>query len=151
MTLLRYTRCAGLWLLVGGMPSLACAADLPPLGRLFTSPAERIAIDVMRDKHLRGETEADAQAALPVSDGITVDGVVRRSSGKATIWINQQPQHADETPAGRASKKAAQPASAAVRLPSGATIEMKPGQSVDNASRQVRDAYQSAPNPVHTE
>lgn len=66
---------SGILLFNGG--AVACAA--PSLGRLFLSPEQR--------------TELDRQLSpLPPEPAIiTFDGIVRRSSGGTTIWLNRQP------------------------------------------------------------
>ncbi|TXF12862.1 hypothetical protein [Pelomicrobium methylotrophicum] len=52
----------------------ARAAD--PLGRLFFTPEQREALERKRPQ------------AAPPTTGITVNGLVQRSDGKATVWIN---------------------------------------------------------------
>lgn len=58
----------------------------PPLGRLFFSAAERRQMDIAR--------EHDSLAVLESlgTDLISLDGVVTRSAGTSTIWINGLPR-----------------------------------------------------------
>jgi hypothetical protein len=71
---------------VGIILIAANAAQAEPLGRLFMTPEYRAALERQRQLDIR-----DAQ---PFADtNVTVNGVVRRSSGHTTIWINQRPQH----------------------------------------------------------
>lgn len=60
-----------------------CSAE-PSMGRLFHSPEERAQLDSERLK----TTRIDSQQS-PV---LTIDGEVRRSSGKDSHWINGAPQ-----------------------------------------------------------
>ncbi|MCB1960021.1 MAG: hypothetical protein KDE68_05795 [Rhodocyclaceae bacterium] len=53
-----------------------------PLGRLFFTPQERADLD-------RGKTAATSDDTAPPP---TLDGIVRRSDGRATVWINGQPE-----------------------------------------------------------
>lgn len=64
--------------------ALLTAAPLPAqeLGRLFFSPERRAALDRARQFNLQTQHQ--------VAEGTTlsVNGVVRRSSGKRTVWVN---------------------------------------------------------------
>ncbi len=67
----------------------ACAADTPALGRLFFTPERRIALERQRTHNVQ---EAQALQGTTMS----LDGVVYRSSGKTTVWINRQSQNENE-------------------------------------------------------
>ena len=124
------------------------------LGRLFLSPADRVAIDMARhsatvavaapDLSSYGAgapaaTTADAAASAPV----TVNGYIARSAGPATVWVNGR-----DAPSG--SLSAAGRDGRRVRVPLGegaGQVALKPGQSFDPGSRQVSDAYEHRPQP----
>ena len=75
-----------IWLLFGLLPP-ASADTLfreSDLGSLFTSPVERRAIDRQR----RGETHADGKGGRGAPSQVTVNGVVRNSTGKQVVWVN---------------------------------------------------------------
>jgi hypothetical protein len=63
----------------------ASAADTPQLGRLFFTPERRLALERQRTHNVQ-----EAQTLQGTS--MSLDGVVHRSSGKTTVWINRQPQ-----------------------------------------------------------
>lgn len=92
-TLLRHVALAACMLGILGCPAMAIeevpAAPSPPLadtvGRLFLAPADRAALDRAR---VRGERERPAAAAGTV----TLNGVVRRSGGPSTVWVNHMPR-----------------------------------------------------------
>ena len=71
------------------------AAD--PLGRLFLTPEQRVQLDTaraQRDRRLPITAEAETTPAAPIPQGpatVTYNGVVRRSDGKSTVWINGKP------------------------------------------------------------
>lgn len=67
----------------------ARAADAPELGRLFFTPERRIALERQRTHNVQ---EAQALQGTTMS----LDGVVYRSSGKTTVWINRQSQNENE-------------------------------------------------------
>lgn len=74
---LRCTLGAAVLALLTAVP--AAAQDL---GRLFFSPERRAALDRAR--------QFNVQSQQQVAEGntLSVDGVVRRSSGKRTVWVN---------------------------------------------------------------
>jgi len=63
----------------------AYAADAPALGRLFFTPERRVTLERQRTFNVQ-----EAQALQGTT--MTLDGVVYRSSGKATVWVNRQAQ-----------------------------------------------------------
>ncbi|HPT50464.1 MAG TPA: hypothetical protein PLS67_00605 [Accumulibacter sp.] len=60
------------------------------LGRLFFSAERRQQLDRQRTMNT-----LDKQPAM-VAPTLTVDGIVMRSSGKRTAWVNGNPQHESE-------------------------------------------------------
>ena len=70
----------------------ACAED--ELGRLFFTPERRQILDRQRELNIQ-ETQA-----IPEEPTFTINGVVTRSSGKQTTWINGVPQNENETQSG---------------------------------------------------
>jgi hypothetical protein len=69
--------------------------DAAAMGKVFFSPDKRIALEQRRLMDVIPEvTAAMASAAAPPPEQIetiTVDGIVKRSSGKNTVWINGVP------------------------------------------------------------
>ncbi|MGB8242273.1 MAG: hypothetical protein WCE66_14715 [Azonexus sp.] len=63
-----------------------------PLGRLFTTPQQRSALDRER---LLGQSQ---RSSLDNEASYTFNGEVRRSSGNNTRWINGEPQTAATRP-----------------------------------------------------
>ena len=59
----------------------ASAAAQAPLGRLFFTPEERAALDAGRPRH------SEPAAAIELTPR-RLDGIVRRSDGRGTVWIN---------------------------------------------------------------
>ncbi|RSZ60085.1 hypothetical protein HF313_15330 [Massilia atriviolacea] len=117
----------------------AATAAHAQIGRLFTTPAEREQLDIARG--LVAPPAPPAAAAPPEPQPVTVDGFVRRSSGKATVWINKEAQDG-------ARKRFSGPAQAprvTVTLPSGRTVSVKPGQTVDANAGTVTDVDEGRP------
>jgi hypothetical protein len=64
------------------------------LGRLFFTPERRQVLDRQRQLNIRENQQINEDPTL------TINGVVTRSSGKRTSWINGAPQNERETPGG---------------------------------------------------
>lgn len=140
--------------------ALAAAAVSAPasaqeqLGRLFFTPAQRASLDVARSQRARAAvaTEKSEQEATPVPQTITYSGHLRRSDGKTTVWINNQPVHDRESAGAAAIVGRVRPdGSVTLQVPqSGRSVNLKPGQSVELLSGAVEEAYSrrlDAPRP----
>lgn len=109
-------------------PPIATSAE--PLGRLFFSPEQRVALDQQRwEEPENGE---------PQENTIRFDGVVLRSSGRNTYWLNGKTQNekrraiAEIVPGN--SKTAPE---ARVPMP-GAPIRIRIGEAVNPSSGEKR-------------
>lgn len=78
-------------LLFSSLPAQAASQ----LDRLFFTEAERRALDGARER--AGKTDVGDYAAP------SINGMVRRSDGKNTIWVNGRPFRASDAVAGRAA------------------------------------------------
>lgn len=110
-----------------------------PLGRLFYTPEQRARMDVAR-QHERN-VRIDEEESLPQSATILLNGVITRSDGRSTVWINNRIQN-ETAPAATVVKggevrfvapDAKQP------------VPLKVGQSFDTSSGQVEEIYRRAP------
>ena len=122
----------------------AATAQSLGLGRLFTAPEERIALDMRRGASLPPPTVpngapppaaavANAVPPPPPPEPVQLNGVVRRSSGKSTVWINQEPQ-------GDSNAQLGPDQSVQRRLSAGRALVLKPGQSFNPADGTVQEA-----------
>ena len=145
----------------------ACAQ--PSLGRLFNTPAERVALDANRGKvaaaanaapvaapsqpdfrpagvpgnmpppgapaDMPPPIAADAPPAPPPApEQLEMNGVVRSSSGRSTVWLNNVPQSGPQNKFSNRNNKAL-----TVTLPSGKKVLLRPGQRYDLADGRVKD------------
>jgi hypothetical protein len=136
------------------LPAAAAAPLEPPagpVGRLFSTPAQRAELDVKRNNGTLGKpdtppapVEQAPQAPPEPPAPLVLNGIVSRSGGKSTVWVNDEPQNG--TPLAGAAGSQAQgrgaPASLSLRTQSGKAVRLKPGQRYDAAEDKVRDAYQ---------
>ena len=87
----------------------------------------------------------EGQGATPGGARITLDGLISRSSGKNTVWINGIPQ--TENQGIHFTRKKGVPDAARIRLPDNKKeVSLKVGQSLDTVSGQVREPYQGGDN-----
>jgi hypothetical protein len=106
--------------------SAVAAAD--DLGRLFFTPEQRASLDLAR------RSQSGPVAGEPY-EGLTLSGVVTRSDGSRTVWINGRPQ-----PAGIDAGHL--PSTATIPLPSGeGRVKLRVGQTLDPTSGQVEESY----------
>lgn len=146
-------------LLLSSLPMLAMAAEPQPLGRLFLTPAERAALDIVRQNNrppdkivTPGETNEDDEAvdvgvAAAPPPVVTVHGYVKRTDGKGTVWVNGQPVQEKsaikDIEVGRMQGNTNQ---VQIKLPrTGQTIRLKAGQSYDPASGKMVDSLRDLP------
>lgn len=129
-------------LLLLAVLALRAGAEPPHMGRLFMSPSERAGLDRLRDAG--GRIEPPPAPPPPPAAGteplppappppMVVTGIVQRSDGKSTVWINNTPQ--DDQQVGAANGAPA----VTVMLPSGQRATLKAGQAVDVATGVVGD------------
>ncbi len=137
-----------------GLPILAQSLPAATLGRFFTSPAERIRLEQIRHAPPVAESEpgplvaepepvAEPAATEPPPEvpGITVNGLVKRSHGRSTVWVN-----------GRSSKEGdlesqyvrvdSRDVGDSVRIDipvTGDSVRLKPGQTYQPGESRIVD------------
>ncbi|MGK5061322.1 hypothetical protein [Janthinobacterium sp. LB3P112] len=123
--------------------ALTARAQSPQLGRLFLSPEQRAQLDAQR----YGTPPSDPALAAPPpppppppAPPLELNGVVLRSSGRSTVWLNQEAQN---EPHNRlASGKSG---TLTLRLSNGQMVLLKPGQRYDPASGTVSEVQETPP------
>jgi hypothetical protein len=80
------TLCCAL-LLAGA--SLRVQAQTESLGRLFFTPEKRLLLERQRASNIQAAQSLEGET-------MSLDGVVQRSSGKSTVWINGRAQEENE-------------------------------------------------------
>jgi hypothetical protein len=122
---------------------LACLLAAParaadPLGRLFFTPEQRAALDARRKARV-----PDKPAAAVVASPVTrIDGYVKRSQGPSTVWMNGESlgEGAPEAPRIDAPARDGGDGSVSISVgESGRRVRLKPGESLDRGSGEVKD------------
>lgn len=111
-----------------------------PLGRLFFTPAQRTTLDA--GKELDRPKQAGPAVRGPRS--VTVNGVVTRSDGESTVWVNGRPADARRPDTATITAKPAGAASARVRVMD-SDARLRVGQTLDRRTGKVTEAYQRKP------
>jgi hypothetical protein len=123
-------------LLIGSLllPGSFCRADPTEsagtsLGRLFLTPEWRTALERQRQLNLQ-------QARSLEGDTVRLDGVVVRSSGKSTVWINNRPQNEGARDSGvTTATSSRQPGHATVATGAGSPVDLKVGVTLNQATQ----------------
>jgi hypothetical protein len=144
-------------LLIFFYSALATAAD--DLGRLFLTPAQRAQLETVRaqrDRRLPIVAEPDVTPApMTAAQGpgaVTYSGVVRRSDGKATVWINGKPVNERSMGAKNSEVNVLglrRDGAVSVAIPhAGRTGSLKVGQRMDVTSGRIEESYARRDIPI---
>ena len=118
------------------------------LGRLFFTPAQRATLDQMREKNIGMEATGDKEPVPPAPRNVSLDGVVRRSDGNNTVWLNNR---AVSPPQAGGIGVATGKNDNRVKLTvpeSGRSFELKVGQTAEIVSGIIAESYaRRAPLP----
>lgn len=113
----------------------AAPASAQQLGRLFFTPEQRDTLDARRRAGVQ-----ERAAPVAISPTTRVDGYVRRSRGKSTIWLDGNAIADGVRPDGIRVYRGSDPTR--VRIGVGdedRRVAVRVGQSVDRASGEIKD------------
>jgi hypothetical protein len=118
-----------------------CAAE--PLGRLFYTPAQRAQLDTLRAQKNVAPPVQEAKEPAAAPEVVTYGGIVRRSDGKSTVWINNRMVN-DGKPLDDISISSRRRADdrVSVSLPQvPGAVELRVGQSLDVQTGSVSEPF----------
>ena len=125
-------------LFLAALPA-AQAAELT--GRLFFTPEQRTQLDQLR----RQKAIASQVRDEPIPETVTYNGIIRRSDGKTTIWMNNQQLSDAELRNGQTvTGSVSRDGRIVLQNPqagSGAKLELKVGQSATLLSGKVDESF----------
>ena len=105
------------------------------LGRLFFTPEQRAALDARRAARL-----PDKPAAVAESPTTRVDGYVKRSSGKSTVWVDSEAMPDGLQLEGLRLQRGNDPTRVTVTIgEDGRRIVVRVGETLDRATGAVKD------------
>jgi hypothetical protein len=132
-------------------------SDAQAFGRLFTTPDQRLMLEEQRAARADGidpARMAPRQAPEPVVvpprevPSITVNGVVLRSGGSGTAWVNGENTQTGDLASMYIGAKTLRDGRVRIETPADfPDVELKPGQTYQPTAGQVVDAY-DAPQPA---
>ncbi len=124
--------------------------DKKALGRLFSRPTERVALDRQRlNRKLDHPEEEESAEEAPIHEQFTHNGYVKRSSGLETTWINQKPVDEIKDPARelqnvRVRQNRSKAPQVVATLPSGEQVVLKVGQTFDANTNTVHEQIKAS-------
>lgn len=119
--------------LLAALPGTAAAEQL---GRLFLTPERRAVLERQRQTNVQEQAQAQALEGATMS----LDGVIVRSSGKNTVWVNGRPQNENATGTGvQAGVTAREPGHATLVTGEEAPTALRVGESINRATREKTD------------
>jgi hypothetical protein len=124
-----------------------------PLGRLFFAPDERATLDASRgQKHVPKKSAATESVpeVPPAPQIITFDGLVNRSDGRSTAWLNNKPFDEREVRSSLPVNGRIRPdGTLTLQVPrTGASIDLKVGQRAELPSGRVAPGNPTSANVV---
>lgn len=141
----------------GMLLAAAGVSAAEPLGRLFYTPAQRAQLDTLRAQKNVAPPAQETKEPPVIPEALTYSGIVRRSDGRSTVWINNRMVNdgkaADDL---SVSSRSRSDDRVSVRLPQAAgPVELRVGQSFDVQTGTVTEPYarrtiDSATPPVKT-
>jgi hypothetical protein len=147
------------WLLLALLVASTAVAD-DQIGRLFSTPDDRAKLDTLRSglvkKMVLSEPVGEGgKSGLQPAEPLYFNGLVRRSDGRMTLWVNgqrlDQSGGSDELTLHRRADRQNR---VKLRLKKERrTIQLKPGQAWDPAVKQVVDHFRiekKRPEPQQT-
>jgi hypothetical protein len=112
----------------------AGSAWAAPLGRLFLTPERRAILERQRQLNIQEVQTIEGSS-------VSVDGVVSRSSGRSTVWVNQRPQNENSIGTGvTTAVSPANPARVTVTPGEESPASLKVGESINRGTREKTDA-----------
>lgn len=119
----------------------APAASLPrpddaPIGRLFYTPERRLVLDRQRASNRPSERQVESRQ-------LSFDGLVQRSSGQRTVWVNGRPLTERDDGVLRVTTQPDRPGRARLTIPNEGGHDMTVGSSVNRDTGETSSPLKS--------
>ena len=123
------------WLLLLSLVLLPTLVQSAPLGRLFLTPERRVVLERQRQLNIQEKTQETIEVA-----NVHINGMVRRSNGKATVWVNGRPQQDDETAGGVAVRPSPRHLEQVeIRVGDERPAALRVGEKLNRATQEMSD------------
>jgi hypothetical protein len=104
---------------------------MPPLGRLFMPPEWRANLERQRQLNIQETRSLEGES-------VRLDGIVVRSTGKSTVWVNNRPQTENAQDSGVvAATSHREPGRATLSTGAEPPAELKVGVTLNRATRET--------------
>lgn len=135
-------------LLLLGYPVISLTAGDIEFDRFFTDKKTRMQLDQAREQYRyispRGNTSAEESQELVLPE-VKVDGMIIRGDGSTEVWVNSTASGRDGLGDNvERSAKRTKDGHVRLTLPSGKTVNLKPGQIYSMETERVREVYEEA-------
>lgn len=101
-----------------------------PLGKLFLTPERRAALERQRQLNIQETRTLEGSS-------VSLDGIVTRSSGKTTVWVNRVPQNENASGTGvTATVSPKNPGEAVLTPGEEPSASLKVGESINRGTRE---------------
>lgn len=129
-------------LLTALLANNAVLAQDETLGRLFYTARQRAALDANIDS-----TSRRTEKPIPIPPSVTLNGVVTRSDGEQTVWIDGRPYHRTETGDLKVIIKPSEPSVAEIKVRGvSESRSLRVGQQLDPVSGETFEAFETPPH-----
>lgn len=113
--------------------ALPCTTAAEELGRLFLTPERRQQLDHQRQFNIEERSE------VPEDPTLTINGVVTRSSGKRTVWVNGVTRSERDINGEPSIPTPMNPANVVIRPNEALTTEARVGQTINRNTGETSD------------
>ena len=135
-------RHAMLLAVVGILSTDAALAQDNALGRLFYTPKQRAALNA----NIRSITKTPKKR-IPIPRSVTLSGVVTRSDGERTVWVDGKAYHQGDPKDMRVITDSGDPARAELKVRGvRKRVPVRVGQQLNPASGKTSELYET-PSP----
>ena len=119
----------------------AALAQDETLGRLFYTARQRAALDA----NVRSSSKR-AEKPIPIPASVTLNGVITRSDGEQTVWIDGRAYHRTQADDLQVITRPAEPGTAEIKVRGAPRRqEVRVGQRLDPVSGETFEAFEEPP------
>jgi hypothetical protein len=131
---MRAARCLAYGALAGIALTAVGSVSAEPLGRLFLTPERRATLERQRQLNIQEVQTLEGST-------VSLDGIVTRSSGRSTVWINQRPQHENAVGTGVTAVVSRKNPGHVVLTPGDESpASLKVGEAINRGTREKSDS-----------
>ena len=142
------TSAASLGMLAAALALLAhvSPAEAEPLGRLFFTPDRRAVLERQRQLNIQEKTQETV-----VVEKLHLNGVVQRSGGKTTVWVNGRPQSNEDNTGIVLRPLPKDPGKVSVSVGDENPTTLRIGETINRGTQEKTDELAGGQLQIHTD